>query len=410
MKKLFALSLLIISLLNVLSAQQPCQQEKADSMPLKWTEEKHQYSSANTKGLTAAKVTAVLKSMDRYYNVTKDFYTGIKGNKVVWYKNFYPDEVIKYPGTAQEIKFFTNKFVCGKDKLYDDIITERFVLFVYANSLDALIKNTGQMHNNKLDSYKGKTIYRISYRLGTHKDYSYFEPPASSGFSAGWGLQHFRLVLITYPGKLPFRYLTRAELIDFLRQQTNEYEKIETDRLKLVYPVRPKEVQEQEKNQMVEKLKKEYPNTPRRVQRYLEDYKTDEQKFNEAAKNTLEAFNKKRKRLDELEKKYEGRLDETGTTLAAYLFYDLIDDKWDFVPDKLTDDHLCDENGICRHGNAWVMFNEDYFNKKLPPEVPQFFTVSLGWRTNSFRQYYLDMRDDWLKRFDFKKLEAMLGK
>jgi hypothetical protein len=145
------------------------------------------------------------------------------------------------------------------------------------------------------------------------------------------------------------------------------------------------------------------------VQRYLEDNKTDEQKFEEAAKATRESFNKKRKRLDELGKKYEGDLGEIGTLWEGNLHYNQINDTWDFSADKMKDDLICNTNGFCRHGNAWITINEDYFDKKQSPAVPQLFTVSFGWRANNFGTFFIKMKDHWLENFDFSRVTGMLG-
>lgn len=402
--------LIFLSANSKLFAQQNCEQAKADSLPGKWIKENDQTGTATDGGYPAAKLPDLLKSMDRYQALVKNLYPDLKGNKIVWNKRIFQDPVFKSNRPGTETHFFINKYVCNKGQFYDNIISERSAIFIYANSLEAIAKNSGMLQNGKYDTYKGLNIYQISYRLGNYKGHDYFEPPAGSGFSAGWGLEHFRLVLITYPGKLPFLYLTRAEIIDFLRQQMDENEKIETERLKLIYPVRSKTMQDAEKEKQIEKHKKEYPDNPRRLQRFLEDYKTDEQKFDDAAKGTRELFAKKRNRLKELEKKYEGKLEEIATLWQGNLHYSQINENWDFAEDKQKDDHLCNENGFCRHGNAWIVINEDYFDKKLAPHVPQFFTVSFAWRTNDFRSWFLKRKDHWMENFEFSKLAGMLGK
>jgi hypothetical protein len=307
------------------------------------------------------------------------------------------------------VDYFFHKYLCDGGRLVDNSVWERSSIFIFVNSLEQFAKSTGELRNGKLDSNQGKVIYRMSHRLGKHHGYAYFEPPHGDGFG-GWGLQHFRTVLTTYPGKLPFRYLTRQGMINFLRIQLDEQQPRETDRLKLIYPVRPKEVQEAEKSTQVEKLRKEYANNPRRVQRHLEDYRTDEQRLADAAAKLRADFDKRRFPLDRIEKKYAGRLEEVGTVWESDLHYGALDDNWDFMEVKLKDDHLCNSNGICRHGSAWVVMNEDYFDKKMAPDVPQFFTACFAWTTISYTPFFVKMKDDWLNNFDFDKLASMLGK
>lgn len=401
---------IVFGLTGTVGAQQKCSPESAETLPGKWIKDNDPTANATVGGFPAAKLPDLLKSMDRYHALLEKLYPGLKGNRIKWSKRVFQDQIFGSDRPGAETRFFINKYVCSGGQLYDNIITERSAIFIYANSLEAIAKNSGQLHDGKYDTYKGKMIYPISHRLGTHKGFDYFEPFSGGGFSAGWGLQHFRLVLITFPGKLPFRYLTRAEIIDFLRQQMDEKEKTETARLTSIHPIRPKAVQDAEKEKQLERLKKDYPNNPRRAQRFLEDYKTDEQKYDEAAKGTKESFAKKRNRLEELEKKYEGKLREIATLWQGNLHYSQINENWDFTADKMNDDHLCNEKGFCRHGNAWIVMNEDYFDKKLPPSVPQFFTVSFGWRTNQFRSWFLERKDHWLANFDFSALAGMLGK
>jgi hypothetical protein len=400
---------LALFLAGSVSAQTPCSPGSVESMPGRWIKDADALADATQGGFASSKVPLLLKKMDRYYALVSALYPDLKGMRAKWKKRISGDLHFSNGPKPHNLDFFFHKYLCEGGTLVDSSVWERSSIFIFVNSLEQFVKSTGELRNGKLTTYQGKVIYRMSHRLGKHGGYDYFEPPHGDGFG-GWGLQHFRTVLITYPGKLPFRYLTRRDMIDFLRAQLDEEQPRETDRLKLIYPVRPKEVQEAEKTTQVEKLKKEYANSPRRVQRYLEDYRTDEQKLEEAAAKLKADFDKRRFVLDKIEKKYTGRLDEIGTVWESDLHYGALDDDWDFMEDKGKDDHLCNSNGICWHGSARVVMNEDYFDKKLAPDVPQLFTVCFAWTTLSHTPFFVKMKDDWLNNFKFDELAGMLGK
>ena len=220
-------------------------------------------------------------------------------------------------------------------------------LSIDVNTLFSVLDNT-QMTLN------GKPVYELHLDLGEYRGHRLFMPPTSqprdpSGFD--------RSVLVARPGRLPFAYVTRQQLLD--------YWAAEMDRASGAQPG--------------------MANAP---------------------------FVARRKRLDALRARYTaGQLREPAVIPArSSTFWGALDaEGWDFV--SPTVDPSADCAPRCRFGQYLVTLDADYFDPTMPASSPQFFVVTIGWMgTPDDSPTKKRIRDESLASFDFDAFAAMMRK
>ena len=198
--------------------------------------------------------------------------------------------------------------------------------------------------------------------------------------------------LITYPGKLPYIPVNRKEYLLEARQEVVKKQSEMTESEKKNTTIRPAAEQEAAKQKEVEYYKKNYPDNPRRWQRYLEDYKTDEQRLQAS--------------IDYQTKQYQATLKIMDDLLKNLSAEEL--QKPAIVSEMAKDFKGFEDDFNERNANMLIRWNPDYFNKKLPVATPQFFTIVL--RENPADIPAEELSRQFRQKFDFKALAALLGK
>lgn len=219
----------------------------------------------------------------------------------------------------------------------------------------------------------------------------YFEyPSVSSNISANemWVYAW----MITYPGKLPYIPVTRREYLEEARQEIAKTQTEVIEGAKKNTTIRPAAVQEAAKQREVEYFKKNYPDNPRRWQRYLEDYQTDEQKLQASINHmtkqyqaTLKIMNDLLKNLSPEELQKPAVVSEIAAAFKGF-----------------------EDDFIERNANMLIRWNPDYFNKELSKAVPQFFTVLIRERRADLPA--VEITRLFKQKFRFDALSSMLGK
>jgi hypothetical protein len=193
--------------------------------------------------------------------------------------------------------------------------------------------------------------------------------------------------LITYDGKLPFEYVTRKEYLEKVKEKLALQLKESIAASKDVIQIRPKAEQEKEKNEMVEMFVK----GSARANKYLAEYKTDEQKLEESITKNKEEYTQK---LAFVEKQLN--LPETELKKTAIIT-------------SLTNS---DFSGFAEENDQYALIivkdNPAYFNPKLSKEVPQSFYLQWKFLNQipALKQAYTDV----MKNFDFAVLKNLVGK
>lgn len=204
-------------------------------------------------------------------------------------------------------------------------------------------------------------------------------------------------VLVHCKGELPYTTITRKQYIDqcipyltkFYNDAIKEFENV---------PMRSLEEQEAEKNETIEKMKKDLAWDPPRMKAaidvYLEGYKTEQQVRKEQLNNL-------KKDRDAVLKHYSNELEET--TKNGLLETPAI------IPLGIYNASVnmpifVEENA----GSMAVIENIKYMRKDLPKYIPQLFTV--GWSWDEFWKPQADVGKLTLEKFPFAQLQAMIDK
>lgn len=362
MRKLLITLIGGICFYTIASAQ--CDADAVKKIPGKWAVKySPAISGATQYGLSSAQVPKLLAAMDNYLVPVKELKPQPTGMDIEWYKIIGFEPVIKNGPQPNIVQVYFHKFYCSGNKQYTDksVAAE---IFIESNYFFSFM--TGR---NTEKYYKGKEIMIMPYRLGTLQGYPYFEPQYEGSDVA----THHHTVLLTVPGKLPYRVLTRREILEYMTLQLDT-----------------------EKQKMLAYLDKTYKNDPQRKEEQKE----------KAELNYKSMYD----RLNTVRKMYEKKLDSAAVLPGGNLHYGTIDDKWGFIEDKMKDDHIC--NAFCRHGTQFAVVNEDYFDKNLSKADPQFITITFNLTVtngNNFRDpVYEQLKEEWKTRFDFKKLAMLL--
>lgn len=364
----------------------------------KWIKDQDAVSGASEYGFPRAQVPALLAKMDKYIIPVKDFWPQPVGLDISWYKviGFRP----LYSNGPQPARVITNfnQFYCAGGRQHNVTLA---VIDIESNSFFSFlpVTGTGKYFNDK-------EIMLMPFQIGTVQGYPYFEPT----YSGETERTHHRSVLLSMPGKLPYRVLTRREVLAYMKQQLDKGKK---EMMELIdqTKIRPKAEQEAEK-QSEAKFYRENYSDPGVAERYLANFQTDEQKRDEKKKKAEQDFGNRYARLDKVEKMYDKELDSAAVLYEGNLAWGTINDNWTFVQDKIKDDHLCTPD--CKHGHQFAILNDAYFDKKLSRGIPQFITVTFNLRvtnSNKFRDPFFEkMKEEWEKKFNFASLAELLGK
>jgi hypothetical protein len=402
MYKKVILSAFLILVVSTTIGQSPCNSDIFPDIKGVWSRKADALSGARDYGLTSVQVTGLSKKMDLYEQFVVRYNPLPSGVDISWYKYIGMEPLFPNGPQPFEIKNYISKYNCvqGKWKSSGDGLAE---ITIYGNTFFDYAFKTPYLLN-------GSNIYALPYHLDDLKGYMYSEPEYSA---ANGGSEHiyYRAFLITRNDKLPYRVLTRKEILDYLGEQADLYRKNGINSLSKMMKVRPKAEQDAEKNKEINYYKTTFPDKPNRLERYLKEYKTDEEKVNEAKLKYDVEYAANMERLSFLRKRYENNSNEPAVVDKTRFSFAYSFKNWDFKEDKKADDHFCDIN--CNHGQMLAILNEGYFDPKIPRNVPQFFTVIYSWVAGSGTKYrsfiYERILNDWKSKFDIAGLSKLVG-
>ncbi|MEW5900641.1 MAG: hypothetical protein AB1715_04170, partial [Acidobacteriota bacterium] len=279
-------------------------------------------------------------------------------------------------------------------------------LSIDVNSLFDILDNTGATLN-------AKKVYMLHFDLGEYRGYRLFMPYTNNPKDQN---RYKRSVLVTRPGRLPFTYVTRKEALDYLRAEVQKAAKAEAARAASTVSIRPKEEQEAAKKRRIEEIQGysiSESAKKARIDRFLADFKTDEQLRDEAVAKATAISEARRKRLDKVQGGYtDAQLQEPAVIPAQTGLHvtRLDSEDWGFVSSKIDLTEDCYPR--CKFGQYLVTLNENYYDTNLPPTAFQFFVFTVG-STGIPGDMCPDrrrIREETLSAFNFEALAAMLGK
>ncbi len=343
--------LLIIQVLFVqacLLGQNGCDQAELSARPGKWLEgKKGAYFAVPAKDIVAEQI--VLKKIDDYIkSIYKPQGVVVTHSNIIGYNANIAANWIAHP-YAYTLGF--RKYLCLNGKAYvnnEPIVDPGGAVSIYVNSMEWIAN-----------------IYAAS--IQPDNENGYLEMLDMPVFKNGY--YHFvlgnnqanRAVLITKGGKLPFKYLTRKEFLLIRKGQLEKKKAAALIARKNEIKIRPLAEQEKAKAEEIASLKNENYTQPY-IDRFLKDYKTDEEK--------------QRMALDKVAKFYDEPLSLIQSLLQTYTAAALNEPaiiKGQESFDVFTG-FVSDAEGICL-----VKPNLDYYTLQLPKSSPQFITLFFKW-------------------------------
>lgn len=234
-------------------------------------------------------------------------------------------------------------------------------------------------------------IYGYIDRMPAQKDgiWDLGEIDYTGGFSRPLKKQ---IYLVTYQNQLPFQYVSRLEFLQKKKAGVQKEKEEGIVSIKNSFPVRPKAEQDKEKVEAVKKIKEDAAKGKGWgdwSDKYLKDYKTDEQKQNDAISKTNEFYDEQLRKLDEHLRLPEKELQQPAIVFSYQEF-----------------------RGFLKEGEAGasilVKENKAYYDRKLPKNASQLFFIQFIYDHNDpvSTKAFKDVQ----KAIDFTLLKNMIGK
>jgi hypothetical protein len=324
-------------------AQVTCDQAQIDLKERSWKKD----PDALTSKAGAANLPKEQAVNQKIYSVVQALYPKPKGGEIVWAGYFDSPKTDKQYPNAWAADFFFKPYKCINNK--EVLISYRSSLFIYCNSLGFM---GGKMTLN------GKE-YSTTRALSEIRDgniYFIWDKDNPDNAEEEW--------LITYPGKLPYTYVSRKEyLVEAKAEQTKEMEKM-VKSVESGHKIRPQAEQDAEKQKEIDYYKKNYsgPRLETMMVQYEKSYKSDQQKLDDAVALTRKNYQELFTAIDNyLNNSTEEYLSQPAVVLpyGTYSF-------------RSFEKNTTDKNLV-----YIIRDNPEYYNKNLPVTEPQYIAVLL---------------------------------
>jgi len=405
-----AACLLILSVAGASGAGDlgPCTEESASQRAGSWKGTVESGVDVPGSSIAKAEQPAVIKRMEVFADVLHQALGEQKGYDAKWYRSA-GGEV--YPGGPKSYRLNVPlySYSCSGGQLEREVEYSGEVS-IHANGVWAM--SSGDRH-----IINGKKYYQLGSPIGEIRGFPAFEADTHNGPG---GVQITWVVLVSRPGKSPFKYASRRELLDHMLVLADEEWQKGLKTADMVNPIRPKDAQEKDKQKGLElflKGAKDEQQKQKWTERYLKDYRTDEQKREEGRAKFNKVHDRTRAYLDGIRAKLTPEQLEQPALVAASTLYP--DEYFKFSPTKLE---FCNGRTMCdntMHGKPFAIPDKTSFDPNVPASTAQFLTVSFTWTDHVVRRngkYELEnpkwekIRDDFFNRLDFDRLVSMLGK
>ena len=356
--------------------------------------------------IAKAEQRVVIERMAVYAELLHQALGGQKGYDAEWYRSV-GSEVYKGGPKSYRLNVPLFAYSCVEGRL-DREGEYSGEVSIHANGVWAMSSGAGAVIN-------GKKYQQLGSPIGLIRGFPAFEADTHNTPS---GVQITWVVLVSRPGSSPFKYASRGELLDHMLELADAEWQKGLKTADWVNPIRPKDVQEKDKQKGLELFLKGAKDEQQRqkwTERYLKDYRTDEQKREEGRAKFNRIHDKTRAYLDGLRANLTPEQLEQPALVAANTLYP--DEYFKFSPAKLE---ACNGRTMCdntMHGKPFAIPHAAYFDPNLPKSVPQFLTVSFTWTDHVVRRngkYELEnpkwekIRDDFFARLDFDRLVSLL--
>ena len=263
-----------------------------------------------------------------------------------------------------------------------------------------LINSTWSMSGPEASSrINGKKYYSFGSPIGEIRGF-----PAYESGGTTW------VVLVSKPGKKPFHFATRQELLESLRAQAEAERDELLRRSGVAMKIRSPEEQKADHDRELALFLKGAKDDAQREhwrQRFEHDYKTDEQKMAELRGKMNKDSDKAVAHINEL----IAQQTPEQMKMPAMSHPSAITHVWPDFKFLPTHEETCGK-GMCGEGfgSPFAIPNINYYDATLSLGRPQFFCVVFSWEggANKIDPRLEKMRDEFFAKFDFDKLVSML--
>jgi hypothetical protein len=267
-----------------------------------------------------------------------------------------------------------------------------------------LVNSTWSMSGPEAHSIiNGKKYYSFGSPVGDVRGFPAYQTEGSG--TTTW------TVLVSKPGKKPFHFATRKELLESMRAQAEAERAADFRQIDAAMKVRSPEEQKIDHDKELALFLKGAKDDAQREhwrQRFEHDYRTDQQKLEELHKKMNKDSDKAVAHLDQL----IAQQTPEQMSMPAMAHPSDLGRVWPDFQFLQTHEERCGK-GACgggAFGSPFAIPNRNYYNAELSPGRPQFFCVVFEWqgRTDKIDPRLEKMRDDFFAKFDFDKLVSML--
>jgi hypothetical protein len=239
----------------------------------------------------------------------------------------------------------------------------------------------------------GKTVLTMRRPTTTRDGMLYYEIPRSETSARTKDMPVTMAWLVTYPDKLPYVPVTRKEYLLEATEEVARRQTTDVAAMRKQAVARPAAEQEAQKRKRIEEIERGYTGQAReaRISRYLKDYRTDEQRNEALIASVYGNYQKTLELIDGLLRTMPaGDLAQPAIVQdPAVAFKGFLDSRPNFV-------HML------------IRPNPEYFDKRLSPATPQFFTVVVleEPRLTPSRE----LVEAFLAKFRFDRVKQMVGR
>ena len=379
MKKNISLFFLLL-FVNVLFAQDPCNDDVIMAVKGKWIKRPDATMNAGNQAQITSRV-------DKIQQLLQAAYPEPRGIEAKWYRSmggYYP--AINKNSVSYELNamFFT---------WYCNIHVKKLLLGTEAsNGFDVWI-NKFKWFAEKDDRFlvEEKPVYLLTKKLGELNGFPLYAGNDNS--SPNTGTTFSKTILISRPGQLPYTPVSRKQYLLIFLQSKEDWQKKYVESL-LKMPVRSDAEEEVYKNQQMERV--------------VNANGQNETVREKAKANFLQGYTtaKQRQQADiaRSEKAYQQDIKAATDYLA------LTTDEELAKPAYMKNTSYASSFAAFAKENDGAMMvgvNSSYFNNKLPAHAPQFLVVYWRWNTE---KPSLEFANNIEKNFNFKALQSMLDK
>lgn len=362
MGKAAAVSVWVAALgaLDARATGEACSPESVNTQEATWSRGTDALTGATDYGFPQAQVPALLQQLEKYLGPVKAALADPKGFELKSHKLVSFEPLLPKGPQPHELVVELRDYKCQGGRVSTGAEA--------AGEADVEVNRLARLLGRTPMKLGAREVFQLAWAVGEVHGHPLYEVPL--GATPGLTSHSTELALLLTPqGKLPFRYVTRAEALDHLGGQL---ERLRKDALGKAHP-RAKQ-KKGEPDPQLEALTAPFDAGLARLA---------------AVRAALSAE----------------ELGLPASVLPGALVAQAVTESWGFVDPKADQSHVCTSS--CRHGEQLVTLDPAYFNKALPRTAPQFLVVTFAWKPGAARPDPA-LRDAYFEKLDVAALTATL--